>query len=82
MLKRLANWYIRHKTKNLTRIPLFTMTFDYRKYKAEGKKDSCTFYCHPDIVNDEYVKKSCLMLLIISEITMIWIYLQGFEVTI
>ena len=57
MLKRLANWYIRRKTKNLTRIPLFTMTFDYRKYKAEGKKDSCTFCCHPDIVNDEYVKE-------------------------
>lgn len=38
MFKRLANWYIRHKTKNLTRIPLFTMTFNYRKYKAEGKK--------------------------------------------
>ena len=57
MLKRLANWYIRHKTKNLMRIPLFTMTFDYRKYKAEGKKGSCTFYCYPDIVNDEYVKE-------------------------
>lgn len=57
MLKRLANWYIRHKTKNLTRIPLFTIVFNYRKYKAEGKKNSCTFYCHPDIVNDEYVKE-------------------------
>lgn len=57
MLKRLANWYIRKKTKNLTRIPLFTMTFNYRKYKAEGKKDICTFYCHPDIVNDEHVKE-------------------------
>ena len=57
MLKRLANWYIRHKTKNLTRIPLFTMTFDYRNYKVEDKQDSCTFYCRPDIVNDEYVKE-------------------------
>lgn len=57
MLKRLANWYICKKTKNLTRIPLFTMTFNYRKYKAEGKKDSCTFYAHPDIVQDEFVKE-------------------------
>lgn len=32
------------------------MMFDYRKYKAQGKKDSCTMYCHPDIANDEFVK--------------------------
>lgn len=55
-LKKLCNLYIRKKTKNLTKIPLFTITFDYRKYKAEGKKDSCTFYCHPDIAQDEFVK--------------------------
>lgn len=39
MIKKIINCWIRHKTKNLTRIPLFTMTFDYRKYKADGKKD-------------------------------------------
>lgn len=48
---------IRRKTKNLTRIPLFTMMFDYRKYKAQGKKDSCAMYCHPDIAQDEFVKE-------------------------
>jgi hypothetical protein len=32
------------------------MTFDYRKYKAQGKKDSCTMHCHPDIAKDEFVK--------------------------
>ena len=32
------------------------MTFNYRKYKADGKKDSCMFYAHPDIANDEFVK--------------------------
>lgn len=49
MIKRIVNHWIRHKTKNLTEIPLFTMTFDYRKYKTQGKKDSCTMHCHPDI---------------------------------
>ncbi len=33
MIKRLCNLYIKRKTKNLTRIPLFTMTFNYKKYK-------------------------------------------------
>ena len=32
------------------------MTFNYPKYKAEGKKDSCMFHAHPDIANDEFVK--------------------------
>lgn len=56
MIKKIANCWIRHKTKNLTRIPLFTMTFNYRKYKTDGKKDSCMFYTHPDIAKDEFVK--------------------------
>ena len=57
MFKRLCSLYIRKKTKNLTRIPLFTMTFNYRKYKADGKKDSCMFYAHPNIAQDEFVKE-------------------------
>ena len=56
MIERIVNRWIRRKTKNLTEIPLFTMTFDYRKYKTQGKKDSCTMHCHPDIVQDEFVK--------------------------
>ena len=56
MIKKIVNCWIRHKTKNLTRIPLFTITFNYRKYKADGKKDSCMFYTHPDIAKDEFVK--------------------------
>lgn len=55
-MRRLANLYIRCKTKNLKRISLFVMTFNYPKYKAEGKKDSCMFYAHPNIVQDEFVK--------------------------
>lgn len=56
MIEGIINCWIRHKTKNLTRIPLFIMTFNYRKYKADGKKDSCMFYTHPDIAKDEFVK--------------------------
>lgn len=56
MIKKIINCWIRYKTKNLTRIPLFTMTFDYRKYKADVKKDSCMFYAHPNIAKDEFVK--------------------------
>lgn len=56
MIKGIVNRWIRHKTKNLTEIPLFTMTFNYRKYKTQGKKDSCMLYSHPDIANDEFVK--------------------------
>lgn len=57
MTKALCNLYIRWKTKNLTRIPLFTMVFDYQKYKKNGKPDSCTFYEHPEIAQDEFVKE-------------------------
>ena len=57
MFKRLCNFWIRRKTKNLTRIPLFTMVFDYRKYQQDGKPGSCTFYAHPDIAQDEFVKE-------------------------
>ena len=56
MIKKIVNCWIRYKTKNLTRVPLFTMVFNYRKYKTDGKKDSCMFYAHPDIANDEFVK--------------------------
>ena len=56
MIKKIINCWIRRKTKNLTEIPLFTMTFNYHKYKVQGKKDSCLFYSHSDIANDEFVK--------------------------
>lgn len=57
MIEKIINRWIRRKTKNLTEIPLFTMTFNYRKYKEQGKKDSCTFHCHPDIADDKFVKE-------------------------
>ena len=57
MFRKLFNMWIRYKTKNLNRIPLFTMVLDYRKYQQDGKPVSCTFYAHPDIAQDEFVKE-------------------------
>lgn len=57
MFRKPFNMWIRYKTKNLTRIPLFTMVFDYRKYKQDGKPGSCTFYTNPEIARDEFVKE-------------------------
>ena len=57
MKRTIFNMWLRHRTKNLTRIPLFTMTFDYRKYRRDGKPGSCTFFAHPDIAQDEFVKE-------------------------
>lgn len=56
MIKAIANKWLKHKTKNFTHIPLFTMIFDYRKYKSVGKKGSCDFCCHPEIAGDIFVK--------------------------
>lgn len=59
MIKWLCNLYIKRKTKNLTLIPLFTMTFNYKKYKEDGKENSCMLYTlHPDIVQDEFLKEN------------------------
>lgn len=57
MKRMIFNAWIRYKTKNLTRIPLVTMVFDYRKYQRDGKPGSCTFNVHPYIATDEFVKK-------------------------
>lgn len=59
MIKKLCNLYIKRKTKNLTAIPLFTMTFNYKKYKESGKENSCMLYTlHPDIARDEFLKEN------------------------
>jgi hypothetical protein len=58
MIKKLFNLYIRHKTKNFTRIPLFTMTFNWRKFQKEGREGSCIMYTiHPDIAKDPILKE-------------------------
>lgn len=58
MINKIANYWLKRKTKNLTRIPLFTMTFDWRKFQKEGKDGSCTMYTiHPDIAKDQFLKE-------------------------
>lgn len=58
MIEKLCNLYIKYKTKNLTRIPLFVMTFDWKKFQKYGEKDSCTLYSiHPDIAKDPILKE-------------------------
>lgn len=58
MFKKIFNLYIRYKTKNLTRIPLFTMTFDWKKFLKDGKENSCMLYTlHPDIAKDQFLKE-------------------------
>lgn len=58
MIKKLCNIYIKRKTKNLTRIPLFVMTFDWKKFQEDGKKGSCLLYAlHPDIAKNQFLKQ-------------------------
>mgnify|MGYP000541862544 FL=1 len=57
MIEKLCNLYIKHKTKNFTRIPLFIMKFDWKKFQKDGKKDSCILNIHPDIANDQFVRE-------------------------
>lgn len=55
-LQKLFNLWIKKKTKNLTQIPLFVMVFDYKKFKSEGKRNSCMLHIHPELAEDEFVK--------------------------
>lgn len=57
MIKRLYNIWLKRKTKNFTRIPLFTMTFDWAKFQKDGKKNSCLIHIHPDIANDLVLRR-------------------------
>ena len=53
MIKKLVNWMIKRKTKNLTRIPLLTITFNWKHYLEIGEANSCAIYQHPEIYNDK-----------------------------
>lgn len=58
MFKKIFNLYIRYKTKNLKAIPLFVMTFDWKKFQKDGKENSCILYTlHPDIANDLVLRR-------------------------
>lgn len=42
-------------TKNLNEIPLLYITFNYNKYKENGKKGSCDAQVHPNLSNDKHI---------------------------
>lgn len=52
VMTKLTNKWIKHKTKNFTKIPLLHILFDYQKYIKDGDKGSCRVYFHPDFEND------------------------------
>jgi len=45
-------------TKNLTRIPLIWIDFNYKKYMADGAKGSCMAKIHPILRDDEHIKET------------------------
>lgn len=50
-------------TKNHIKIPLLWISFNFKKYKKYGTKNSCILHIHPLATMDEYViettKKLC-----------------------
>jgi len=45
-------------TKNLTKMPLLWVDFNYKKYKSEGAKGSCMAKIHPILRDDEHIKET------------------------
>lgn len=58
MIKKLSNFWLKRKTDNLTKIPLFIMIFNWRKFQKDGKDGSCLLYTlHPDIAKDTFLRE-------------------------
>ena len=45
-------------TRNLTRVPLFWVTFNWPHYRKHVAKDSCMCNIHPTLAEDEYIRVS------------------------
>lgn len=57
MIKKLSNFWFKRKTDNLTKIPLFIMMFNWRKFQKDGKEGSCLLYAlYPDIAKDVFLR--------------------------
>lgn len=55
MIKKLSNFWLKRKTDNFTKIPLFIMMFNWRKFQKDG---SCLLYAlHPDIAKDTFLRE-------------------------
>ena len=57
MIEKLLNFWLKKKTKNFTVIPLLVINFDYKKYKECGKSGSCVIHVHPDLGEDDELRK-------------------------
>jgi hypothetical protein len=49
-------WIGKLLTKNYTKIPLFTVTFDLTKYNNYGAKGSCEVKLHPEL-KDKHIQR-------------------------
>lgn len=57
MIKKLSNFWLKSKTDNFTKIPLFIMMFNWRKFQKDGKDGSCLLYAfYPDIAKDVFLR--------------------------
>lgn len=45
-------------TKDFTKIPLFRIDFNLKKYEETGPKDTCTAHIHPSLKKDEHIEKT------------------------
>lgn len=45
-------------TKNLTKFPLFWVTFNWQLFKKNGTRCSCMCHIHPCLKNDEHIIKT------------------------
>ena len=43
-------------TKNLTKVPLLWITFNWKLFKKNGAKDSCMCNIHPCLKDDKHIK--------------------------
>jgi len=52
------NYLSKRFTKNYDEIPLFWVTFNLNKYKQNGSRGSCDLKIHPNLKEDEHIKKT------------------------
>ena len=45
-------------TKNLTKLPLFWVTFNWQLFKKNSSKGSCMCHMNPCLKNDEHIIKT------------------------
>lgn len=49
-------WLVNRLTKKQTKIPLFWVNFNLKKYRENGAEGSCMMHLHPVLRKDDIVK--------------------------